>query len=358
MRMRSTVSARIVRGVALLASVAASVTFVFAGTGRAEVPPVENYATYPAPLPDSCQVSGADILVGELFSVGSQSSGDLRNLAVQAGDTIVMTWDAFAAGCEGLGIGLSSKVATVATFDATRDYWLRGYAYCGPESGATPCVAPFRLELVVPPASEVPCYQIDAHVGAPLAVVGPSGDYYGGLNGSRNLLISALNGGAGDCTNPPPCPTNPSIPASALLCQSTVTTPTTAPPTTPPSVTSTAPQVTVPPSVTEPPSTTTPSSTSVPSTVTTAPPPVTSTSAPAVQACASNPALPASSPDCRPAVTVTVAQSQLPRTGSDARPLAQSGLLLLVAGACIAYAYGSARRTGRDQAPPSGPDGH
>ncbi|MEZ5266514.1 MAG: hypothetical protein R2755_33045 [Acidimicrobiales bacterium] len=49
----------------------------------------------------------------------------------------------------------------------------------------------------------VACYQLDANVGPPLEIVGPAGSFYS-INGQFNTLLSANNGGAGDCT-PPPC---------------------------------------------------------------------------------------------------------------------------------------------------------
>ncbi|MEZ5236117.1 MAG: hypothetical protein R2749_26000 [Acidimicrobiales bacterium] len=83
----------------------------------------------------------------------------------------------------------------------------------------------------------VACYQLDANVGPPLEIVGPAGSFYS-INGQFNTLLSANNGGAGDCT-PPPCeaPNAPAdMPAAAAACQdlqATTTTATVAPTTVP-----------------------------------------------------------------------------------------------------------------------------
>ena len=69
----------------------------------------------------------------------------------------------------------------------------------------------------MPSAVAVPCWQLDFVIGAPLSVVGPSGDYYR-FNQPIDMLIASKNGGTAPC-EPEPCPTNPNIIASALECQ-------------------------------------------------------------------------------------------------------------------------------------------
>lgn len=349
---------------AVLSAIAGLVVFATSGVGSAAVAPIVDYSTYPPSLPASCQATGAGTLTGLTFSNGTETSTSLRDLPLVPGQSFSMSWTGFAPGCEGVGVGLSSKIAMVPTFEQSADYWLFDFAYCGPEAGAEPCgSSPYQLDLQVPPASASPCYQLDAHVGPPLGQVGPTAAYYGFLNGERDLLISAQNGGTEPCGPLPPCESNPELPATAFLCTQQATT------------------TTEGPTTTEAPGQTT-------TTITTTPPPV-STSTPSVPACATNPALPADSPQCAPSVTTTPAgptttsaprcasnpalpadspncvsvqgiQAEacgpgqvrnattgacvasggaLPVTGRDSGSLAATGALLLLSGLCIAYAY-------------------
>jgi hypothetical protein len=216
-------------------------------------------------MPAGCTVEGAAVVPGVQFSANGQSSSDLRTLAIAPGDTITMSWDAFAPGCETLGVGFSVKISQDVIFDIADNQYLQSFSYCGPEGPL--CATPGSVSIQLPSAELVPCYQLDAHIGPPLAIVGPDGSYYGNAQnpGRPDMLISAQNGGTGSC-EVPPCVSNPSIPAAAILCGAQVTTTTTAPPPT------------------------------VPTTPTTELP------------CATNPLLPASSPDC--------AQPSPPTTGS------------------------------------------
>ncbi|MEZ5235365.1 MAG: LPXTG cell wall anchor domain-containing protein [Acidimicrobiales bacterium] len=284
------------------------------GTSQAEVPPIRDYATYPPALPAGC-VDGESALVNVRFTAGGQTVANLGALPLAPGDTFTMSWDGFNGNCAGVGVGLSSKVATVNVFDATTDYWLRAFSYCGPEAGATPCNnGPNTLTLQVPPAAEVPCYQLDAHLGPPLAQVGPDAAFYGYLNGVRSMLISAQNGGPADCGQLPPCPTNPAIPAAAFDCLSVATTTTAAPTTTQAPVSTLNSQVTT--------------TTAQISTVTTS--------------CAPGQAIDQATGRC-----TSVQGAQLPATGRSSGSLAAIGGLFALAGLCVAYAYRRSPLAGR-----------
>ncbi len=221
------------------------------GSQNGGPPPVTEYGTYPAGLiPDGCTAQGEELLVGEQYTVDGVTSSSLRNFATIAQDAIVtMTWTGFAPGCEGVGISLSRKISGQTNFDPSDNQYLNVWAYCGP--GGTPCTAPFSLTLDLGLSPQVACYQMDANAGPPLNIVGPAGTFYSSNPGGFNTLISAHNGGTGsDCT-PPPCPTNPNLPAQSWECIETATTETTAPPTTqppttqPPTTASTTPPSTV-----------------------------------------------------------------------------------------------------------------
>jgi LPXTG-motif cell wall-anchored protein len=306
---------RRLRRIAQLASVLFCLTgvlvFASAGTGAAQVAPVTNFAAYPPPLPAGCP-QGAAALVNVRFTANGYTTATLYGVVAQPGDSIVMQWDGFVAGCSGVGVGFSSKLAETPDFQPSSTYWLYDFDYCGPEAGATPCPAGAgSLTLTVPPAMDVPCYQLDAHLGPPLSKVGPTGTYYGPLNGVQNMLVSAKNAGSGNCNDIPPCPTDPSIPAAALGCVPTTTTTTTSVPTS-----------TVPPTSTSAPSATTTTSGSgvSPSTVATG------------------------APDC-PAGMVAqpggrcAAASVLPATGRDSGSLALTGGLFLLSGLCFVFAH-------------------
>ncbi len=349
---------------ALISAITGLLLFVTSGASQAQVPPVTDYATYPPTLPAGC-IDGERALVNVQFSANGVTTADLHTLPLQAGQTFTMSWDGFAPGCEGIGIGLSSKVATVPVFDQTTDYWLYAFAYCGPEAGATPCAAgPNTLTLQVPPVAQVPCYQLDTHVGPPLGQVGPTTNYYGTLNGSQSMLISAQNGGTSSCGPLPPCATNPAIPAAAFLCAAqagtTTTTTTTAPPTTATTV--------VPPTT----ATTAAASCAAGQVVDAATGQCVSRcaagevfnattgqcqaagaacaagqeldaatgqsrSVSAAEGCATGQVLDSVTGQCRSATQV--AAGALPVTGRNSRSLATTGLLFLVSGLCLGYAY-------------------
>ena len=186
------------------------------GVGGAEPAPITDYASFPAPLPIGCTVDGSAVVPGAQFAVNGQTGSDLAALPIASGDTVTMTWPAFAPGCESLGVGLSVKISQSTSFNENDNQYLQSFSYCGPE-GPT-CTTPASISIQVPSAALVPCFQLDAHIGPPLALVGPAGAYYGsGLAPHGNMLISAFNGGAEPCAVPScaTAPTSPLPPCSA-----------------------------------------------------------------------------------------------------------------------------------------------
>jgi hypothetical protein len=280
--------------------------------------PVTDYENYPLGLgiiPDGCTAQGADLLVGEQFSMnGGAAVSTLWALGNVPSDAVLtMTWTGYAAGCEGIGVSLSRKVARQKFFDAADNQYLNVWSYCGPD--AQPCAGMLVLDLGADPS--VACYQLDANAGPPLQVVGPAGSFYS-LNGQFNTLISANNGGTGDCT-PAPClvPGAPAdLPANADACEepplpSTTDAPSSSTTEAPSTSTTEAPVTTQPPVTTEAPQTT--STTQSP--VTSGP---VSTQSPA------NPS--------------TTAAGQLPATGAGNGDLARFGVTVLAAGMLLAAA--------------------
>jgi LPXTG-motif cell wall-anchored protein len=315
----------------------------WSGVSQAAPAPITDYANYPPPLPAGCTADGPSVLTGVQFAANGRTAASLRDLNLVGGDTVTMTWTGFAPGCEGVGIGLSFKIAQAPTFVVSDNQYLQSFDYCGPDG--TPCSAPFTLTLTLPTATSVPCGQLDAHIGRPLAIVGPSGAYYN-LNNPVNMLISAFNGGGGDCTVPP-CPTNPSVPAGSMLCEAQTTTTTTAPTTTttvPPTTQTTSGEV----CATNP---------SLPANSPQCQPTTSTTSAPV---CATNPNLPAGSPLCapstentsgqvcatNPAILATSAACQ-PATSSSAVSTCPAGQQMdAVTGTCVATSVLAARVSG------------
>ncbi|MDY7101394.1 MAG: hypothetical protein S0880_09420 [Actinomycetota bacterium] len=202
--------------------------------------PIEDYENYPLGLglvPESCTTEGAEALVGEMYSVdGGEPTEDMRQLNLLGGERLTMTWESFAPGCEEIGVSLSGKISSATQFDPSVNQFGHYSAYCGPGEGMTPCAAPFELSVSLAPSQEVACFQLDAHLGPQLDVVGPDGAFYG-FGQEFNMLVSAWNGGIEPC-NWEPCAENPDLPAASLECaelsaaQVEDTTTTTTPPTT------------------------------------------------------------------------------------------------------------------------------
>lgn len=230
---------------AVLALVAGSPASAQSGAQTPSPVAVTDYANYPLGLgiiPATCTTQGSAILSGVQYSMnGGAPVSNLADLGqVPNNASITMTWTGYAPGCEGIGVSLSRKVSRTVGFNENDNQYLNVWSYCGP--GGNPCNGSLTLNLATSGVS-VACYQLDANVGPPLEIVGPAGSFYS-INGQFNTLLSANNGGAGDCT-PPPCeaPNAPAdMPAAAAACQDLqATTTTTAAPTTVPT---TAPPVT------------------------------------------------------------------------------------------------------------------
>ncbi len=309
------------------------------GAQTASPPPVTDYGQYPLGLgliPDGCTSEGASLLRGEQFSVnGGTPVSSLRDLGViPSGATITMTWTGFATGCENVGLSLSRKIALTPGFDPTTNQYLNVWSYCGP--GGDACTGTLALDLA--DAGEVNCYQYDATAGPPLRVVGPDGSFYSS-NGGFNMLISANNGGSGDCT-PTPCPepgAPPGLPAGAEECRppaSTTSAPASSSTSTPTSSTTTTTSSST--TTSSPPS----SSTSSPASTTSTSQPPSSTSSPAQST-----TIPQSSTTVRPPIstagpaeTATTGAVPLPKTGGSQGDLGRVGLALLATGLLLSAA--------------------
>src|SRR5947207_1535075 len=82
-------------GATLALGLAATAPSAGAQTGQ----PVTDYATYPQALPAGCP-DGTNALVDVSFDNGRGGTAtDLRALDVRSGDTLTMSWAAFAPGC-------------------------------------------------------------------------------------------------------------------------------------------------------------------------------------------------------------------------------------------------------------------
>jgi hypothetical protein len=181
------------------------------------VAPITDYANYPdgitpSIVPTGC--NGGNVVQDVEYTVDSVSHPQLGDFALQAGDTIVMTWQSFGQGCSEAGISLSVKHAFDNVFDKNDNQaLLQPYAYCGP--GGPACTEPYSLTVTIPPVTTTCNFQVDAVLGPPLQVVGPAGSYYGdSVRGfGTNMLISAKNGGLGHCTFPPT--TTPTVSCAA-----------------------------------------------------------------------------------------------------------------------------------------------
>lgn len=221
-------SLRAVAGLLLvLGGVTVSASLATAASGPVGVDPIVDYSNYPnGIIPSGCGAQGDALVNGELFTVDGISAGSLRDLTIGPTDSVTMTWDSFAPGCESAGVSLSVKTAPSPNFDPSVDQYLAGFDYCGP--GGPSCTAPFRLTIDMRVIGGTTCYQLDANAGRPLEVVGPSGSYYS-LNQPINMLISALNGGSTPC-QVVPCanaPAGSTIPEGTFACERLLPTTTT-----------------------------------------------------------------------------------------------------------------------------------
>ena len=218
-------------GAVLLASGVVASAGEEAGAG-----PLADLSTFPVPLPSGCP-EGSGALQGVRFSTadsGADTTADLSQLALEAGDGVIMRWDGFAANCrDGSGrpvmrVTLAAYLTPTAIFDSNVDQRLVDWTSCGP--GAAECAGDgsgYRLQLAIP-AEAVGCqFQIDAILGAPLAAVGPSGSFYSAeLRGGHgpNLLIGATNFAVAGCNDAAGGTTPTTVTAEATTTTTTTTT--------------------------------------------------------------------------------------------------------------------------------------
>lgn len=318
--MRKTSEKRQVWSAARLASGVATAGLavgLLAGTaGAAVLDPVTDYAAYPSPLPAGCP-GGEASLLGVRFDNGrGNTASDLRQLPLRSGDTLTMTWEGFAPGCEGLAVTLAVYSTHGERFDPSSDETL--------VSHVSWTDGPNVLSLVVPSAGmDEVCYlQVDAVLGAPLAMIGPNGSFYNSVlrrDGGPNNLVSAKNFPA-ECTEPAPAP----APAPDV--------PTTPPPAEP------APVEALQAPAPEAPTPEAPAPVEVESTVT--PPPAapapSTTAGPVVEAGAVSAAPTTTAPQVEVlSENLNRAPSALPRTGGPTGLLAAIGASLLAAGATV-----------------------
>src|SRR6476659_10060110 len=166
-----------------------------------ELPPlVTDYANYPdtpqAMLSTPTCDSTGDV-EGVLFSANdgtpAPNLGDLPEL--NAGEVVTMTWTGVSADCVGSAVSLTVKVATEPFFDPAVDQ----IAVPGGYNTTTLLDGPGTLSLTMPDmfAFGHGCaFQLDAIVGVPLAIVGPSGsDYSSSVRGDnrRTTVFSWRN---------------------------------------------------------------------------------------------------------------------------------------------------------------------
>lgn len=161
------------------------------------LPAISDYTNYPVALPAGCP-DGPGGFVGLTFRTSSGSvAGELSQLALSPGDTVTMSWDGLAPQCAtangqpARGVSIAAHALHTATFDTTVDQeLLAGWASCGGD--AAPCLpngttgTGGALSITLPLAQTVvgtsPCRaQVDAVIGGPLALVGPSGSWYTAL---------------------------------------------------------------------------------------------------------------------------------------------------------------------------------
>jgi hypothetical protein len=316
-----------------------------------------DYGNYPPTMPAGCP-GGPGALLGVSFAAGGQVSGDLAGLALTGSDTVTMSWDSVAEGCARLdgqpavAVTLASHETATGSFDIDEDQLLLNWASCGPGDPCTRDDGGRYLLTLTLPSGAVACHaQIDAVVGPPLGVVGPSGSYYtAGLrpNGGPTTLLAA------GVAHTQPCEETPDTTAPE---ETIDTTPDETTDTTPDETIENTPDETID---------TTPDTTSDEETTTDSTLPEESESNPGAQA--SNPATPAQEPlvalpattatdlvsvesnsPVQPATSVlgvTASRADLPTTGArtDELVVAAAGLIVLGAIARAAGARVAQRR--------------
>lgn len=168
--------------------------------------PVTDYANYPNTLQAKAGpgCDGGGLFRSEMFSLnGGTPVHDPKDLPeFNEGDVLVMTWNDNTPQCQGSAVSLDVKVSQKPTFDPEDDQPARlPFTYDFLTGG------PGSLTYVFPSLAEfgLGCfYQLDAIVGIPLAIVGPSGsDYTAGIGNrpldGRTMLINFRNGGYSTC---------------------------------------------------------------------------------------------------------------------------------------------------------------
>jgi hypothetical protein len=231
-------------------------TVTSTATAQTSPQPVTDFADYPdtsqAMLTDGCDFSG---VTGVAFSVNGQpTTGDLGALPeLAAGDAVTMSWAGVTPACVGSAISLAVKDAPAPIFDPAVDQPITpgGYTVTFLTAGAG------SVTLIMPdltPFGHACAYQMDAVVGLPLAIVGPSGSFYSAASrgdNRRTTLISFRNSAYEVCTTQEttttttapttttttaPTTTTTTAPTTTTTAPTTTTTARTSPPTTDPSV--------------------------------------------------------------------------------------------------------------------------
>jgi len=181
-------------------------------TAQTQQPPaVTEYATYPntdeALLTPGCSATGVS---GVSYTVDFAAGGtagftDLADVPeLSEGDQVTVSWSSLAPECVGTPITMVAKDALSPVFVITDDQAVAAW-----RSFTTTGTGPGSFTFPVPPLAEFRhgCnYQIDLIVGAPLAIVGPSGSYYSednrasqGKASGVTTLIDSRNGAYTSC---------------------------------------------------------------------------------------------------------------------------------------------------------------
>jgi hypothetical protein len=185
-----------------LLAAAAIVSSMIAGSLNvgAAAPQPSFYANYPASATANQSCSASD-LVTVSYYIGSWSGTSLID-APQLTPGITVGW-AFT----NTDPDCTSDVATLALYATAQ----ASFSYSDQTSAATasdsvPQVSQInRIFLTVPSTFDGP-YQLDAIFGQPLPLVGPDGNYYGGVartvqSDGRDMLVSSTLGAIGSVTN-------------------------------------------------------------------------------------------------------------------------------------------------------------
>lgn len=244
-----------IAAVALIA-VGAVLTLTAAATAQTLPPLVTDYDTYPdtpqAQLTPGCDANGD--IEGVQFSLNDADPvAGLADLGpVNAGDVLTMTWTGVSDDCVGSAVSLVVKVSQVPVFDQNRDQFTPAGGY----NTTTLVDGPGTLSLTLPDLVGFGfgcAFQLDAIVGVPLAVVGPSGsDYSSSVRGDnqRTTVFSWFNGAYEVCVAATTTTTTGSTTTTTEATTTTTEAPTTTVPGTTQPTTTTAPSTTAAPAPT------------------------------------------------------------------------------------------------------------